>query len=172
MTTPTAAWLGAALALAGVAPGAPATQSTQATPATQAPDFELPSADGRGFVRLLARPTGPTLVGFRSVDCPHCLVGMATIRDFAQQHPHWRVLMVNTDTPQRLRRRAVSVEAPGTGLRVPGDPRALLRRYGNPDGALPYAIAVDADGLLCSRARGELTARGLREITRSCQGSR
>jgi hypothetical protein len=57
-------------------------------------------------------------------------------------------------------------------LRVAGNPRALLRRYGNADGALPYAIAVDAEGLLCSRARGEMTARALGAITHSCQPAR
>lgn len=154
---------GAALALVAVAP------PMQATPA---PDFELPTTDGRSFVRLLARPAAPTLVAFWSVDCPHCLLGMETLRDFARQHPQWRVLMVNTDPPQRLRLQAAAVEPPGTGLRVAGNPRALLRRYGNADGALPYAIAVDAEGLLCSRARGELTARALGAITHSCQPAR
>jgi thiol-disulfide isomerase/thioredoxin len=137
-------------------------------PASPAPDFELPTADGSRFERLAGRRAGPTLVSFWSVDCPHCIAEFGAIRSFAREQPQWRVLMVNTDAATRLRSYVGLAAVPGTVLRVPGEVRPLMRRFGNAEGALPFAMALTAEGSVCAREFGELDAARLGRIVRAC----
>lgn len=129
-------------------------------------DFTLPSLDGKRFVTASAI-SGPVLVNFWGSDCAPCVEELPRFEAFAKAHPHWTVLLVSTDTPAKARE---FVQRHGLQLAVlrPGaNVEALMRKAGNPLGALPFTVAL-REGHICELQLGDMGASDLRRLNAAC----
>jgi thiol-disulfide isomerase/thioredoxin len=132
-------------------------------------DFEL--SDGRRFVRLSELPARTTVVNFWRSDCPPCVREMPLIGRFARQGKA-RVVAVAVQKPaETLAAPEAVLEAiapPVLALNGPNEPRGLLARFGNPSGALPYTVVLDARRIPCARHAGEIHADWLERAIKAC----
>lgn len=132
-------------------------------------DFEL--SDGRRFVRLSELPPRVTVVNFWRSDCPPCLREMPLIGRFARRGKA-RVIAVAVQKPvETLAAPEAVLEAllpPVLALNGPNEPRGLLARFGNPIGALPYTVVLDANRIPCARHAGEIHAAWLDRAVQAC----
>lgn len=132
-------------------------------------DFEL--SDGRRFVRLSELPARTTVVNFWRSDCPPCLREMPLLGKFARQGKA-RVVAVAVQKPaETLAAPETVLEAimpPVLALNGPGEPRGLLARFGNPVGALPHTVVLDARRVPCASRSGEIDAAWLDQAMRAC----
>ena len=133
-------------------------------------DFTLPTLDGSRFVQA-SRLHGPVLVNFWGKDCAPCLAELPRLEAFARAHPDWTVLLISTDAPAQARE---FVQRHGLQLPVlrPGaHVGALMRSAGNPQGGLPFTVALRADAQtarLCAGQRGELAPAHLAAFATAC----
>ena len=138
-------------------------------PATAPLDFEL--ADARAFVRLSALPPQTTVINFWRADCPPCLREMPLLADLARSG-HVRVITVALQRPSETSVVPVvitdALRPPLLSLHGPGEPRGLLSRFGNPQGALPHTVILDASHRPCGRLTGEVTAAWLAQTLAHC----
>ena len=99
----------------------------------------------------------PTLVNFWATWCKPCLREMPLLQRLAENHPNrLNVVGIAIDEPG-----AVGEFVDRLGITYPiligtSDVRDTQRRFGNPDGMLPYSVLVDADGIIRWRHLGEL----------------
>lgn len=124
----------------------------------QALDFELPLVDGGRFQRLSDLSPRTTLVNFWRADCPPCIAELPLLVDAAQRLG-FRLVTVALQTPGETRAHWPHVPGePGSHVALlgPGDPRGLLRRFGNASGAIPYSAMLRPDGSLCAKRMGEI----------------
>jgi hypothetical protein len=54
-------------------------------------------------------------------------------------------------------------------LLAPRDPGALLRRLGDPSGALPHTVVLKPDHSICAYRTGEIDATWLRMVLQQCR---
>jgi len=131
-------------------------------------DFEL--SDGRRFVRLADLAPRVTVINFWRYDCPPCLREMPVLAAQAAGG-RTRVLAVALHRPfeDALAPPAVR-EALGAmqTLYGPSEPRGLLARFGNPHGALPHTVVLDAARRACARRSGEIDAIWLKRAVEHC----
>jgi thiol-disulfide isomerase/thioredoxin len=133
-------------------------------------DFEL--SDGGRFVRLSELPARTTVVNFWRSDCPPCLREMPLLGDFARRDKA-RVVAVAVQRPAETLAapQAVldAIAPPVLALNGPGEPRGLLARFGNPVGALPYTVVLDARRVPCARRVGEIDTVWLEAALLRCR---
>ncbi|MDO4709308.1 MAG: TlpA disulfide reductase family protein [Pseudomonadota bacterium] len=131
--------------------------------------WRLPSLDGRRFVASDQQP-GPLLVNFWGVDCPPCIAELPRLQAFADAHPHWQVLLVSTDSPREAAAMLARLDIRLPALRGGAGMPALMRRAGNPQGVLPFSVALPAPGQpICARHLGELRPADLQQFREACQ---
>lgn len=147
--------------------------AAQASPAARGdlaerPDFEL--SDGRQFVRLSEWPARPTVVNFWRADCPPCLKEIPELARLAREG-RVRVVAVALQRPAETLAAPVTIldelKAPMILLHGPSEPRGLLSRFGNPQGALPHTVWLDAAGRVCAKKTGRVDTAWL-----NAQGAR
>lgn len=64
-----------------------------------------------------------------------------------------------------------ALHAPVVSLSGPGQPRGLLARFGNPAGALPHTVVLDAQRQPCAQRTGEITPEWLNNAIARCTSS-
>ena len=132
-------------------------------------DFEL--SDGRAFVRLADLPKRVTVVNFWRSDCPPCVREMPLLADTARQGKS-QVVAIALQRPHETAAAPAAVQAalqpPLQALQGPNEPRGLLARFGNPRGALPYTVVLDAQRRACARQIGEVTPDWLAAAIHRC----
>ena len=133
-------------------------------------DFEL--SDGSAFVRLSDLPPRITIVNFWRYDCPPCVREMPLFADIARAG-RARVVVVALQRPGETEQRspatvAEAIKPPVVLLHGPSDPRGLLSRFGNPRGALPHTVVVDARRHSCAARTGEVDAAWLDDAPSRC----
>ena len=137
--------------------------------AAQAPlPLELPRIDGAALVHLDDYAGQPVLLNFWSLDCPPCRAEAPLLRAFAQAHPALVVLGVSVDAPEAAYRFTLLEPMPFAQLRAPRDNGGLMRRFGDPAGALPYTVLLTASHTLCRRHIGALDAAWLEAALAHC----
>lgn len=97
------------------------------------------------------------IITFWRADCAPCLVELQTLPKIAAAHPDLQItLLVLQDDG----RGAAALERdPNENLVLEafdGDPEALFARYGNEKRALPYSVALTAEGTVCASHYGLL----------------
>lgn len=132
-------------------------------------DFEL--SDGRQFVRLSKLPPALTVLNFWRADCPPCVREMPLLAAFARDDKA-RVITVALQKPaETLAAPAAVLSAlapPLIALSGPSEPRGLLARFGNPHGALPHTVVLDAQRHVCAQRTGEIDESWLRMALNRC----
>ena len=156
--------------LLGMATAASAVNPENHQKSATAPlDFEL--ADARTFVRLSSLPAQTTLINFWRADCPPCLREMPLLADLARSG-HVRVVTVALQRPSETSAAPTvitdALRPPLVSLHGPSEPRGLLSRFGNPQGALPHTVILDASRRPCARLTGEVTAAWLAQTLAHC----
>lgn len=136
---------------------------------SQALDFEL--SDGHAFVRLAELPKQVTVVNFWRSDCPPCVREMPLLAGTARQGKS-QVVAIALQRPYETANAPggvlAALQAPVQLLHGPSEPRGLLARFGNPAGALPYTVVLDAQRHPCARQTGEVTADWLNAAIHRC----
>lgn len=132
-------------------------------------DFQL--SDGRDFVRLSKLPPRLTVLNFWRADCPPCVREMPVLAELAREGKA-RVVTVALQRPaETLTAPAVVLAAlspPLISLNGPSEARGLLARFGNPHGALPHTVLLDARRKVCAQHTGEIGEDWLRNAVSHC----
>ena len=140
--------------------------------AKNALDFEL--SNGHRFVRLSQLAEQTTVINFWRSDCPPCIREMPILAKMAKDQ---RVQVVTIalqkpvetlNAPEFIR---AALQAPVVSLNGPTEPRGLLARFGNPAGALPHTVVLDAQRQPCAQRTGEITPEWLKNAVARCTSS-
>lgn len=130
-------------------------------------DFEL--ASEQDFVRLSELPPQATLINFWRSDCPPCVAELPLLAQLAQQR---RVIAValqkNSDTHSAPAAVRAALQAPLIALHGPPDARAILARFGNRSGALPYTAILTPQRQLCAQHYGPVDQAWLEKAWQRC----
>lgn len=130
--------------------------------------LELPYLDGHAFYRLTDEPGRPLLLNFWDTDCPPCVREMPLLDRFAKAHPEAGFIGINVISRSKAKAFLLAHPVAYRQLAGPTDPTALLRRVGNPLGALPYTVVLDAAHRLCASKTGEIDETWLEKAMVSC----
>lgn len=132
--------------------------------------FSLPREDGSGWLEPGRIGESPTVFIFWRSDCPLCLMELAELNTLRSAFPTAKFVLVAFDTREAARRtyHRFNIPADIEKARAPRDPRRLLARLGNKQGALPFSAVYDARGTLCVATSGRLTMAILKKILARC----
>lgn len=130
-------------------------------------DFTLATLDGGQFVRL-AKTKRPILVNFWSPECPPCITELPLLEKFSMTQTKWSVLLVSTDTVAATRDFLEQHPTQLPILRSGVDITGLMRSAGNRLGALPFSIALGANGDICFRKLGVLNESDFKNLMQVC----
>ena len=144
-----AVWLAAALALAQPGPG-----------------FRLPTLDASRSVTLAALP-GAVLLNFWSSDCLPCVRELPLLQTQSRRLPGVRFVGIAIDEGRRAAPFARRAGAAYLQLAAPGR-QDLLRRFGNPLGALPYTVVLNRAHQVCTTRLGAVDAQWLARAAQAC----
>ncbi|MBI5720114.1 MAG: TlpA family protein disulfide reductase [Burkholderiales bacterium] len=153
--------VGTAAAAAGLAAALWQNRRPAAAPAGAIPpqalwSLRFPRPEG-GELALSTLRGRPLLINFWATWCPPCIREMPAIDRFAQQFAAngWQVLGLAADQEKPVRdflsRNPVRYPIALAGF----DGIALSRQLGNEAGALPFTVALDAQGRIAHRHLGE-----------------
>jgi len=139
---------------------------------TGAPSLELPRIDGAAIVRLSDFPGRAVLINIWSVDCPPCRAETPLLRLAAQLHPQVQFVGISVDAqPAAYRYMQTLPPDHGVQLLAPHQPDGLMRRLGNPSGALPYTLLLNAAHQACATHTGQLDPAWLDTALATCTHS-
>lgn len=143
------------------------------TPTVQQWQFHLATADGKKFINS-RHIQQPLLVNFWSVECPPCVKELPMLQQFAQQNPHWQVLLINTDqdrqhAEQFLKKHKIQLP----NLKISNDANVFMRKAGNHLGGLPYTLALKSGHSknVCGQHLGALNLQHLQQFKQHCTHS-
>ncbi len=106
----------------------------------------------------------PTLVNFWASWCAPCVREMPLLQSLADQYPdQLNVVGIAIDEPGKVGEFVERLAIDYPILIGTSDVRATRKRFGNPDGMLPYSVLIDARGIVRWRHLGELEESLLRE---------
>ena len=139
--------------------------------AAESLDFELARLDGREFFRLSAGRGGPVVINFWDTECPPCAREMPLLDRVARARPD--ALMVGVSLAPRGQTRDFLDGHPVGYLQLlgPAEPRGLLRRFGDPTGALPHTVVLREDRSLCEAHTGEVSREWLDAALLRCRSA-
>ena len=128
----------------------------------QAPDFALPSLDGKGTVRLADFRGTPVVLNFWASWCVPCREEFPLLRA-ADRRADGRYQLVGVDTREGLRAdgRAFAKEQRAHWPNGYDGDESVRRAYGV--NGQPQTIFIDADGTIVARVAGPLTEASLAE---------
>jgi thiol-disulfide isomerase/thioredoxin len=131
-------------------------------------DFELPEVSGQRFFR--AAEVGPAImvVNVWDTDCPPCLREWPLLNEAAARHPQVRFVGISVSSKPATRDFLARHPSRLVQLFAPAEPRGLLRQLGNPSGALPHTVVLNARRHRCAQHTGEVSGAWLDEAIRRC----
>jgi len=138
-------------------------------PPAPAMSLELPTLDGQRFVSLRDFESRPVLINFWGSECPPCAREMPLLNTQAASHPAVQFLGIAVDDRASARQFTARFKSSHVQLWAPRQPEALMRRFGNKVGALPYTVVLDAQHRVCASRLGEVDANWLEEALGRCQ---
>jgi thiol-disulfide isomerase/thioredoxin len=132
-------------------------------------DATFVTLDGKTFVKTASWRGKPTLIAFWDQYCAPCLGELQRLPMLAGNIPDWRIATVALGEVNGARRQLRKTPIK-TGLILAASTQAapLLRRFGNNSGALPYTVALSAEGKLCGTLSGPLTTEAVAAFKRAC----
>lgn len=142
--------------------------------AAQAADpvsLELPTLAGDRFFTLTEAAGQPVLISLWDTACPYCLAEMPLLDAFAKAHPEVRVLGIAMAPVRQSLDYLEAHPAAYPQLAAPSDPDDLLRRLGDPRGALPYSVMLGPDHTPCASRTGPLDRKWLHAALERCRNT-
>lgn len=130
--------------------------------------LELPMLDGTAFVRLDDYAGRPVLLNFWGSECPPCVAELPLLFAQAPRHPGLQFLGIAVDQRAAASRFLARLQPTYPQLVAPTQPEALLRRFGNKSGALPFTVVVDARREVCASRLGEVDAAWIAAAAQAC----
>jgi thiol-disulfide isomerase/thioredoxin len=132
-------------------------------------DATFVTLDGAAFVKTASWRGKPTLVAFWDQYCAPCLGELQRLPMLVGNIPDWRIATVAlgevNGARRQLRKTPIKI---GLILAASTEAAPLLRRFGNNSGALPYTVALSAEGKLCGTLSGPLTTEAVAAFKRAC----
>ena len=114
-------------------------------------------------VRMQAFRGKPLLVNFWATWCPPCIEELPLLNDFFKQNhaTGWQVLGLAVDRPSAVQGflQKMPLDFP-VGL-AGANGTELANQLGNPSGALPFSVAIGAQGAVLQRKLGRLRPQDL-----------
>lgn len=140
-------------------------------------DVELAALDGGAPVRLSFYTGRPLLLNFWAADCAPCVRELPLLQSQAGRRRRVQFLGVAVgDRLQALgfaRRHGYGAGYPQFAApAAPAESAALMTRFGNTLGALPYTVVLDPAQRPCARRMGELDVAWLAAALAACAGTR
>lgn len=130
--------------------------------------LELPDVESTVFLRLTDYADKPMLLNFWSSDCPPCIAEMPMLFQLAPKQPGAQFLGIAVDDRFKARR-FLAVQAVSYPQAVaPVETDGLMRRFGNPSGALPYTVVLSRKHQVCRARRGAVDAGWVASALRAC----
>jgi thiol-disulfide isomerase/thioredoxin len=157
--------VGAGLAGAGLAWCQGQSGGTQSSAAEQAfwgLEFETPQG---GLLKMSALKGSPLLVNFWATWCPPCIEELPMLDQFYRDNAARQVQVIGlaVDKTQAVRNflQKTPISFP---MGITGSAGLeLCQGLGNTGGALPFSLAMGADGLVKHRKMGKITAQELKD---------
>lgn len=131
-------------------------------------DFELPRIDGRAFLQLSTYRYRPVIVNFWDTDCPPCVREMPVLDRFASAHPELLMVGVTVSPKSQARDFLDGHSVAYVQLLGPVEPRGLLRRFGDPAGAVPHTVVLRSNHSICATHSGEVDHQWLETTLQRC----
>lgn len=130
--------------------------------------FTLATLDGHAFVRVSDFPGRPVLINIWGTECPPCMRETPLLSAQARIYPNVQFLGIGTDDRMSslLFARRYHVSYPQ--LQAPVNPDGLLRKLGDPHGALPFTVMLDARHRICAQRMGEVDAQWIAAAVHEC----
>jgi peroxiredoxin len=134
-----------------------------------APDFTLPTVDGKGTVSLSGLRGTPVVLNFWASWCTPCRAEFPILRQAAgDAQGRYQVIGVNTRDHVRGDARSFLTDEHTTWPNGYDADESVRRAYGV--NSQPQTVFIDADGVVVARVAGQLTRQTLdehlRELTR------
>jgi thiol-disulfide isomerase/thioredoxin len=130
--------------------------------------LELPSLDGAAFIRLDQFAGKPMVLNFWSSDCPPCIAEMPMLFKEALRYPQTQFLGIAVES--RLSATHFLDGQKVTYPQVVALPttEGIMRRFGNPKGALPYTVVLSKSHQLCQVKTGMVDAAWIQAAVAKC----
>lgn len=130
--------------------------------------FTLATLDGHAFVRVSDFPDRPVLINVWGTECPPCMKETPLLNAQSRIYTNVQFLGVGTDDRMSslLFARRYRVSYPQ--LQAPANPSGLLRKLGDPHGALPFTVLLDARHRICAQRLGEVDAQWIAAAMHEC----
>jgi len=131
-------------------------------------EFKLATLDGHAFVKLSEFPHRPVLINVWGTECPPCMKETPLLNAQSQIYTNVQFLGIGTDDriSSLLFARRYHVSYPQ--LQAPKDPNGLLRKLGDPHGALPFTVVLDTQHRICAQRMGEVDAQWIAAAVHEC----
>lgn len=135
---------------------------------TQPLEFELATLDGARFVKVSDFPDRMVLVNVWGSECPPCVKETPLLNAQSHKYPSVQFLGVGTDDRLMSLRFVDAYRVDYPQLQAPKDPSGLLRRLGDPHGALPFTVLLDKEHRICAQHAGAVDEEWLATAVHVC----
>ena len=130
--------------------------------------FTLATLDGHAFVRLSDFPNRLVLINVWGTECPPCMKETPLLNAQSQIYRNVQFLGIGTDDRISSLLFASRYHVSYPQLQAPKDPDGLLRKLGDPHGALPFTVVLDTQHRICAQRMGEVDAQWIATAVRDC----
>jgi thiol-disulfide isomerase/thioredoxin len=131
-------------------------------------EFELATLNGNAFVKIADFPNRAVLINIWGTECPPCVKETPLLNAQSQIYKNVQFLGIATDDRMSSLRFASRFNVRYPQLQAPKDPSGLLRRLGDPHGALPFTVVLDSQHRICAQRLGEVDAGWIAAAVRQC----
>jgi thiol-disulfide isomerase/thioredoxin len=136
--------------------------------ATPAVRLELPMLDGSRFLRLDEVANRSVLLNFWGSECVPCAEELPMLEDASRRNPQIQFLGVAVDDRASARRFLARLAISYPQLIATTRPEVVMRRLGNPTGALPYTLVLDRQHHFCRSRLGQVDAHWIEQALVHC----
>lgn len=139
-----------------------------ATAAMAAP--QLAAMDGARWLTPGDFDGQPATILFWSPDCPPCRIELANLAALQAADPENVIILAAIGRKTDILRVLGDYKIPKTirTALAPNNPRGLLARLGNKQGALPFTVRFDGKGRTCAFYSGALSGTIIDKMRQAC----
>ena len=130
--------------------------------------LELPELEGGRLLRLSDYPNRPMVLNFWSSDCPPCVAEMPMLFQESKHYPSVQFVGVAVDDHFKARGFLLAQKVSYPQAIIPLQTDGIMRRFGNPSGALPFTVILDSAHQRCQSTTGAVSATWLAQALQRC----